>query len=108
MMPNNAKLHHNYAHSLTKDPAMKHAAEFHFREAIRIYPPYGSAYINLGVQVRACNGPDDIGLCTVSCVFLIAIPPHTRRVMCSTSCPYVLKGEWEGGWMLTAACNPML
>ena len=50
MMPDNAKLHHNYAHTLTSDPAMKHAAEFHFREAIRIYPPYGSAYINLGVQ----------------------------------------------------------
>lgn len=55
MLPNNAKLHHNYAHSLGNDPTMKHAVEHHYREAIRIYPPYGSAYINLGVQF-ANNG----------------------------------------------------
>ena len=45
--PNNAKLHHNYAHSITDDVSRK---EFHLREAIRLYPPYISAYINLGVR----------------------------------------------------------
>lgn len=43
---NNAKLHHNYAYYIDDDPALK---EHHLREAIRLYPPYISAYINLGV-----------------------------------------------------------
>eukprot|EP00048_Salpingoeca_helianthica_P023713 m.26553 g.26553 ORF g.26553 m.26553 type:complete len:605 (-) comp8945_c0_seq1:26-1840(-) len=47
VLPNNAKLHHNFAASIS-DQARK---EFHFREAIRIYPPYASAYVNLGVTL---------------------------------------------------------
>lgn len=71
--PNNAKLHHNAAFYLDKDVSLllpdrrqfhqpsclcnflprlqtdKEAKEFHLREAIRLYPPYISAYTNLGV-----------------------------------------------------------
>lgn len=48
--PNNAKLHHNYAYNTDGDKK-----EFHLREALRLYPPYISAYINLGVHL-AHNG----------------------------------------------------
>eukprot|EP00041_Stephanoeca_diplocostata_P023952 m.598147 g.598147 ORF g.598147 m.598147 type:complete len:1012 (+) comp22420_c0_seq1:242-3277(+) len=44
--PNNAKLHHNYAYNIDGDQK-----EFHLREALRLYPPYISAYINLGVHL---------------------------------------------------------
>lgn len=37
-LPNNAKLHHNYA-TTVKDNDVK---EYHFRVAMRIYPPYGA------------------------------------------------------------------
>ncbi len=40
VLPNNAKLHHNFATSIT-DYALK---EHHFRAAMRIYPPYGAAW----------------------------------------------------------------
>eukprot|EP00049_Salpingoeca_infusionum_P003068 m.63027 g.63027 ORF g.63027 m.63027 type:complete len:660 (+) comp11938_c0_seq1:228-2207(+) len=51
VLPNNAKLNHNFAHS-TSDIALK---EVHYRAAIRIYPPYASAYINLGVVLAQSN-----------------------------------------------------
>lgn len=38
VLPNNAKLHHNYATSIS-DNDLK---EYHYRAAIRIYPPYGT------------------------------------------------------------------
>ncbi|EGD76403.1 transmembrane and tetratricopeptide repeat containing 4 [Salpingoeca rosetta] len=47
VLPMNAKLNHNFAHS-TPDPDKK---EYHYRAAIHIYPPYASAYINLGVHL---------------------------------------------------------
>ncbi|EDQ87493.1 uncharacterized protein MONBRDRAFT_27236 [Monosiga brevicollis MX1] len=46
VLPNNAKLHHNYARSLQGRDADR---EYHYRVAIRQYKYYGSAYINLGV-----------------------------------------------------------
>lgn len=56
-LPNNAKLHHNYARSIADNPPRDvwHKIEFHYREAIRIYPPYASAYINLGVHLAQTN-----------------------------------------------------
>eukprot|EP00051_Salpingoeca_urceolata_P005947 m.79074 g.79074 ORF g.79074 m.79074 type:complete len:911 (+) comp14612_c0_seq1:120-2852(+) len=45
--PLNAKLHHNAAYYLPDDA--KKQKEFHLREAIRLYPLYTSAYVNLGV-----------------------------------------------------------
>eukprot|EP00049_Salpingoeca_infusionum_P026766 m.27817 g.27817 ORF g.27817 m.27817 type:complete len:648 (+) comp8977_c0_seq2:32-1975(+) len=44
--PTNAKLHHNYAYYASGEDQ-----EFHYREAIKLYPPYISAYINLGVNL---------------------------------------------------------
>ena len=38
VLPNNAKLNHNFAHATT-DPVKK---EYHYRAAIYIYPPYGT------------------------------------------------------------------
>jgi hypothetical protein len=48
--PSNEKLHHNLAYHLT-DPSK----EFHLREAIRLYPPYVSAYINLGAYLSGVD-----------------------------------------------------
>jgi hypothetical protein len=53
VLPNNAKLHHNFGASIS-DNARK---EFHFREAIRIYPPYGVHF-----AVRKCDG-----MCVAGC-----------------------------------------
>lgn len=46
--PDNAKLHHNAAYYLDMETEAE-KKEFHLREAIRLYPPYISAYVNLGV-----------------------------------------------------------
>jgi hypothetical protein len=50
VLPNNAKLHHNYARSLQGNVEEQ---EFHYRAAIRIYPYYGG----WGERGDSCNGP---------------------------------------------------
>lgn len=52
--PNNAKLHHNYHYAVEGE-----TREFHLREAIRLYPPYISAYINLGVHLSRSSRLDE-------------------------------------------------
>ncbi|EGD78785.1 hypothetical protein PTSG_01761 [Salpingoeca rosetta] len=52
--PTNAKLHHNAAYYMSGEEQ-----EHHFREAIRLYPPYVSAYINLGVNLAKAGRIDE-------------------------------------------------
>eukprot|EP00040_Diaphanoeca_grandis_P010659 m.54633 g.54633 ORF g.54633 m.54633 type:complete len:733 (-) comp21947_c0_seq1:71-2269(-) len=59
VLPNNAKLHHNYAHTIADDNVLSHKTEHHYRKAISIYPPYGSAYINLGVHLAKSSRLDE-------------------------------------------------
>lgn len=65
VLPNNAKLHHNFATSIA-DSARK---EYHFREAIRIYPPYGNVMI-LSLLARALWLRLLLPFCLRLCLFL--------------------------------------
>ena len=60
--PMNAKAHHNLAHKWFTAKERHAEVEFHMKEAIRVHPEYGTAYINLGVhlaqqgrQAEACD-----------------------------------------------------
>ena len=53
--PNNAKAQHNIAHDMMDNSAKLDEAVSHFQDAIKYYPMYGTAYINLGVTY-AKNG----------------------------------------------------
>ena len=60
--PDNAKAHHNLAHKWMSLKIRDEEVEFHMKEAIRVHPEYGTAFINLGVflaqhdrQAEACD-----------------------------------------------------
>lgn len=53
--PTNAKAHHNIAHGWMELKIRDEEVEFHMKEAIRVFPEYGTAYINLGVFLARHN-----------------------------------------------------
>lgn len=53
--PMNAKASHNLAHDMMGNSAKVSEAVSHFRSAIKHYPMYGTAYINLGVTYAKNN-----------------------------------------------------
>eukprot|EP00053_Salpingoeca_punica_P006232 m.59591 g.59591 ORF g.59591 m.59591 type:complete len:651 (+) comp13595_c0_seq2:136-2088(+) len=48
VLPDNAKLNFNYGWTRNDDPLLQ---ERHYRKAIQMYPFYGAAYVNLGVNL---------------------------------------------------------
>ncbi|CRL08148.1 CLUMA_CG020877, isoform A, partial [Clunio marinus] len=55
VLPNNAKLHYNYANFL-RDTLNLNQAKMHYKKALQLWPSYASAWNNLGTLID-----DDIG-----------------------------------------------
>ena len=50
VLPNNAKLHYNYANFL-RDSSNYDLAKHHYRRALKLWPYYASAWNNLGTLI---------------------------------------------------------
>lgn len=50
VLPNNAKLHYNYANFL-RDSSNFYLAKHHYRRALKLWPYYASAWNNLGTLI---------------------------------------------------------
>jgi protein O-mannosyl-transferase len=51
VLPNNAKLHYNYANFL-RDTSNLNLAKQHYRKALMLWPNYASAWNNLGTLIE--------------------------------------------------------
>lgn len=50
VLPNNAKMHYNYANFL-RDTSNFNMAKYHYRKALKLWPNYASAWNNLGTLI---------------------------------------------------------
>lgn len=50
VLPNNAKMHYNYANFL-RDISNTKRAKLHYQKALKLWPNYASAYNNLGTLI---------------------------------------------------------
>jgi len=80
-LPNNAKMHYNYA-NLQKDEGRLDVAIDHYRQAIKLWPNYASAMNNLGTVLLTRASDDDHNSVLVEAkkCFYDAIGSHPHHV----------------------------
>ncbi|XP_066950018.1 protein O-mannosyl-transferase TMTC1-like isoform X3 [Macrobrachium rosenbergii] len=86
-LPHNAKMHYNYA-NLQKDLGHMDLAEYHYREAIRLWPEHSSAHNNLATLLNDTSEAE-----THFRLALKAHPQHARAYYNLAS----LKNRRQGG-----------
>ncbi|XP_068215723.1 LOW QUALITY PROTEIN: protein O-mannosyl-transferase TMTC1-like [Palaemon carinicauda] len=86
-LPHNAKMHYNYA-NLQKDLGNMNLAEYHYREAIRLWPEHSSAHNNLATLLNDTSEAE-----THFRLALKAHPQHARAYYNLAS----LKNRRQGG-----------
>jgi protein O-mannosyl-transferase len=57
VLPNNAKMHYNYANFL-RDSSNFDLAKHHYRRALKLWPHYASAWNNLGTLIEDCDAQE--------------------------------------------------
>ncbi|KAK7066646.1 cellular component assembly [Halocaridina rubra] len=72
-LPQNAKMHYNYA-NLMKDKNHSEAAVYHYKEAIRLWWNYPSAFNNLGTVLQQ-QGDDNLA----EWHFAVALQLHPKH-----------------------------